>query len=690
MTVTLSKEEARVYELFELRNRLLSSISQLGASISSSNQAAILKQCCTILTSQKDYCLVWAGQRDEEGKTINPLAAETSTSISEGECFKLIDQVHFEINDKNPAALALTKEEPVVIQDINKEPESGSLHSIAKKTGVRSCSSWPIIHNENEYGVLTIYSQKADYFTVPEINFLANLMADISLAIYSQETKKRLLIERDFNQEIVDTVQALLVSIAPCGTIVSFNKKAEETTGYLSNEVIDKYWVDILLAPEERKQNQQQLTSILKRKQSEDIDRSVVNFQASLLTKQNDKKIIRWHGSIRQDIEDSKVGLVLFGIDVTKEIETDKKLSSAIKKWENIFTAMQDPALIVSSDSVILDANSATFTAARKSADEVIGQKVCKILHGGRPKEATCPLEIQIGTGKSRILETELRGLNGNYLLTISPLFKSRSNEDRILLLARDLSDEEMKRAESMRAAQLASIGELAAGVAHEINNPINGIINYARIIMDAPDDNETVNYLQHIVHEGKRIAGIVSNLLDFARRREESPEPIAIKKLLDSCLELISHQLKQDGIIWQFDIPENLPRVNCNHQQIQQVLLNIISNARYSLNKRYPIQDRNKLIKIWCNRTYHEDKPYISITITDYGTGIEHDIMDRLFDPFFSTKPKGEGTGLGLSISHGLVRDNNGFLFVNSEFGQFTSLIVDLPVAKKMGGSNV
>lgn len=687
----MSKEEARVYELFELRNRLLSAISTLSASIpASANQTPILEQCCSILTANKDYCFVWAGQRDEKDGTIIPLAAKTSTNVSEVDCFQLIDQVHFEINDSNPAARALTSKQPVIIQDINNETGYPLLHSIAEKTGVRSCLALPLIHNENEYGVLNIYSRQPNYFTDPEMNFLANIMADISLAIYSQEIQKRLLIERDFNKEIVDTVQALLVSIAPCGMILSFNKKAEETTGYLAREAIDKYWVDILLAPEDRKQNQQKLTSILKGEQSEDYDPSILNFQASLLTKNKEKKIIRWHGSIRPEIEDSKVGLVLFGIDVTKEIETNKALNSAIMKWENIFTAIQDPALIVSTDSVILDANPATFTAARKSADEVIGQQVCTILHGGRSKDAMCPLEYQISTGESRILETELRGLNGNFLLTVSPLSTSKGSENLTLLLARDLSDEEMKRAESIRAAQLASIGELAAGVAHEINNPINGIINYARIIMDAPEDDETTNYLQHIVREGKRIAGIVSNLLDFARRREESPEPITIEELLDSCLELISHQLKKDGIIYNIDIPKNLPEVNCNHQQIQQVLLNIISNARYSLNKRYPMQDPNKILKIECHRTDHEDKPYISVAITDYGTGIEHDIMDRLLDPFFSTKPKGEGTGLGLSISHGLVRDNNGFLYVNSEFGQFTSLIVDLPVAKNMGGSDV
>jgi len=690
MTVSMSREEARVLELFQLRNRLLTAISKLSASIpTDAGQHPILEQCCNILTTNRDYCLVWAGKYDDNGTVITPLAAKTSSAVSSRDCLDIIDQIHFEIDEGNPASKALLTGQPIIVNNFADTSHAQSMKNIALKSGVQSCSSWPLLYNEKKYGVLNIYSQKPHFFTALEIDFLANVVADISLAIYSHETQKRLLIERDFNQEIVDTVQALLVSISPCGMILSFNKEAEAVTGYRQDEVINKYWVDILLSSEERGKSQQEFTEMLKSYRSKQVDRDYMNFQATLLTKNNQKKIIKWHGSIRPDIEQSKVGLVLFGVDVTKKIETDKALTHAIRKWENIFNAIQDPAIIVSSDSTILDANSATFTAARKTADEIIGKKVCQILHGGRPADAVCPLEVQINVGQSRILETELRGLNGHYLLTISPLSGPEGNINRTLLVARDLSDEEMMRAESIRTGQLASIGELAAGVAHEINNPINSIINYSRIIMDDPEDKDNIGYLQHIVTEGKRIAAIVSNLLDFARQRDESPEPIHVQRLISDSLELISHQLKKDGIHYELHIPETLPQVICNQQQIQQVLLNIISNARYSLNKKYPSNSPNKLMKIECHQIDHENKPYVNISITDFGTGIEHDIMDRLFDPFFSTKPKGEGTGLGLSISHGLVRDNKGFLFINSELGEFTSLIIDLPLADN-GGNDV
>ena len=375
--------------------------------------------------------------------------------------------------------------------------------------------------------------------------------------------------------------------------------------------------------------------------------------------------------------------MVLFGIDISAKLQANKDLKQAVAQWENIFSAIQDPALIVSIDSKILDANSATFSAARKTRSEVIGHTLCDILHLGRLTES-CPLEDLVKRRHSRIIETELCGLHGHYLLTISPLNLQNSSVEAVLLVARDLTEEDLTKAEAMRAAQLASIGELAAGVAHEINNPINGIINYAQIILDDPKDPENPDLLKRIIKEGKRVASIVSNLLDFSRRREESAEVVSIHKIVNNCLELIQHRFKNDMITIVQDLPVDLPQVYCNAQQIQQVLLNILSNGRYALNKRYKIRDPNKVFSITGEPVQRDNNSYVRLTLTDNGTGIEHDTIDRVFDPFYSTKPKGEGTGLGLSISHGLMQDNNGLLRIQTEPGKSTSLIVDLPVSQK------
>lgn len=664
------------------RNKLLLAINELSASDGGEivGKDTLLKKCCNILMQNQEYCLIWAGKRDEDNLGITPLVALTSANIPDRDCMYLVEQVVTEMHEENPAAKALLSGKHVVCQDVRNQKDTKALREISLKTGFRSCSSWPLTYKGTEFGVISIHSEKVGCFTSEEISFLKTVIADISLALYSQSINQRMQIERDFNREIVDTMQALLISVSPCGRILSFNQTAEEVTGYGQHEVIDHYWVDILMAPDHRKSNQQRVSQVLKGEQDQ------MNFESCLLTKDKKNRFINWHASFRQNIEQGKVGMVLFGIDVTGQIEANRELKQAIAQWENIFSAIQDPALIVSMDSTILDANPATFTAARKSPQEVIGHKVCDILHLGRLAGTSCPLEDQIQARQSRIIETELRGLHGSYLLTVSPLTLQNKTMEAALLVARDLTEEALMKAEAIRAAQLASVGELAAGVAHEINNPINGIINYAQIILDDPDDAETPDLLGRIVKEGKRIAAIVSNLLNFSRHHEESPETVAVQSIVRNCLELVTHRFKKDRITLTLQLPDDLPLVYCNALQIQQVLLNIISNGRYALNKKYKATDRNKQFSISGEEVEHDNATYVRLTLTDNGTGIEHGTIERVFDPFYSTKPKGEGTGLGLSISQGLIRDNKGFLRIHSEPGQSTSLVIDLPISDEQG----
>lgn len=674
-----SRESVKLIELFARRNKILRVIGEASANYQvETTKDEILEQCCKILVEINDFCLVWAGKREPLEKDITPIAAVNSVKLADRDCMNLIEQVGLEMHSSNPAARALKTGTPVIIRDIFKEKDLTALQRVASKTGFRSCSSWPLRYKEHEYGVLCIHSVDRGCFDEVEVDFLSNIITDISLALYSLDTTMRLQIERDFNQEIVDTVQALMVSIAPCGQILSFNTEAERVTGYTQDQVKGKYWVDILLSPRHRKKQQQQMSEALKG------EGQGVNFQASLLTKDGQEHIINWHSSIRSEII-GQVGLVLFGLDITKQLQAGHARDQALDQFRNIFSVIQDPALIVSRDNIIMDANLATFTAARKTRDEVIGRKVCEILHGGRRDKAVCPLETLVSIGKSRIMETELRGLNGRYMLTISPL--SSGDDQAALLVARDLTEEELLQAEAMRAAQLASIGELAAGVAHEINNPINGIINYAQVLIDDMDGTGPgTDLLSRIIKEGKRVSSIAHKLLDFARQGEEEVEAVHFGEIVDDCISLIGHQLKHDGIILDNTLCEDLPQVTCNSQQIQQVLLNILSNARYALNKKYTQPDTDKKIILSAHPLTHGTLNYVAIEIEDHGTGIEHDIMDRLSDPFFSTKPKGEGTGLGLSISHGLIKENHGFMQIHSKLGHSTTLTVALPTAGEAG----
>ncbi|MBM9512343.1 PAS domain S-box protein [Desulfogranum marinum] len=674
-------------QLLEQRCRLLRSICEFKVGHASDQEEPfILKQRGTRLLNDQEYCFIWAAKRGNGTNPVEPLFAAGSTSLSSEKSLALVSRFLEDNPEDNPVVQALEKGEPIRANKITPHTGQQPLDTIIKATGTQSYISWPLISNNHEYGVLTIHSTNPDGFTGSELDFIANVMADISLALYVDETAKRLRKERDFNAEIVDTVQALLISLSPCGNILSFNQKAQEVTGFSEHEVKGKYWVDVLISPELRIKSQKEFSGLLQQNGSD------INFQTELETRNGERCTISWHGSFQPNIEQGTVGLVLFGIDVTSEMAAERERENALAQWNNIFSAMQDPALVVSEDGVILDINPATEFAAKRKRKDIVGKGVCEILHGGRSPGAICPLEAILLDKKNRVFETELRGLQGNYMMTISPLKEFAGKTGVALLLARDLTEEQLMKAEALRSAQLASVGELAAGVAHEINNPINGIINYAQILKDSSlQEEEAKRFLDRIIKEGKRIAGITKNLLDFSRKREEEPEPVNVINLIKHCIELVQHQFTIDGITIEQQHPNDLPNIICNPQQIQQVFLNIFSNARYALNQRQAKGDQKaKLLQIHTHATRIDGKNYVELAITDNGTGIEHEIIDRVMDPFFSTKTSGEGTGLGLSISHSLVQDNHGLFRIHSELGNYTTLLIDLPTIDQRGQSHV
>lgn len=252
-----------------------------------------------------------------------------------------------------------------------------------------------------------------------------------------------------------------------------------------------------------------------------------------------------------------------------------------------------------------------------------------------------------------------------------------------VIKMASDITRQIQLREEASRAGQLASLGELAAGVAHEINNPINGIINYAQILADQfRADAENQDIVQEIIDEGERVANIVTNLLDFAKARPEFKNSVAIEDILSASLALTKSQLNRDGIKLLVDVSPGLPMVLAHLQQIQQVVLNLISNARYALNQKYLAADQEKTFHIESESYTAPEGSFVRLSFLDRGVGIAPEVLPKVMDPFYSTKPCGAGTGLGLSISHGIIKDHGGKIRIFSEQGQYTRVVVDLPAA--------
>ncbi|TLD41124.1 MAG: Circadian input kinase A [Candidatus Jettenia ecosi] len=246
-----------------------------------------------------------------------------------------------------------------------------------------------------------------------------------------------------------------------------------------------------------------------------------------------------------------------------------------------------------------------------------------------------------------------------------------------------DITEKFLLKKEAEQSKHLALLGELAAGVGHQINNPITGIINCAQILLNKSNEGSKEKGLaQRIIKDGDRIARIVHNLLFFTSPGYKDVRSIiSIHEILSDTLTLAEIQMRKECIKIKLHIPKSLPKILVHSQLIQEVFLSIISNARYALNQKYPEAHDDKILEILGEEIKIDGIPYIKLTFYDHGIGIPANIKDKVTNPFFTTKPSGIGTGLGLSLSYTIISEHGGKLLIDSVEGQFTKVSVVLPI---------
>jgi two-component system, NtrC family, sensor kinase len=235
----------------------------------------------------------------------------------------------------------------------------------------------------------------------------------------------------------------------------------------------------------------------------------------------------------------------------------------------------------------------------------------------------------------------------------------------------RNLTAERRIEEQLRQSEKLAALGELVAGVAHELNNPLAGISAFAQLLMEDELNEEQHESVRLIKREADRAVGVIRDLLLFSRKTGPSQTLVDINEMVERTLRLRGYGLRSAGIDVRVELDTTVPPVAGDGQRLQQVLLNLVINAEYALQR---VESKRLIIR--SERT----RDGVALLVEDSGVGMDEDTRQRIFEPFFTTKPAGEGTGLGLSVSYGIVRAHGGFIVVESTPGRGTTFRVEFP----------
>jgi PAS domain S-box-containing protein len=354
--------------------------------------------------------------------------------------------------------------------------------------------------------------------------------------------------------------------------------------------------------------------------------------------------------------------------DVTRQKEVEAKLQEHKKLIDSILATMPEGVLVIDSKDRIVLANKAfgdifhiqKTTLKNKSLIDVLPDDRFLDLHKAVQSKATDNTTLEFryqAHGMDKIIYCIIVKMDGERkLITFSDISKERDEEEKLYLTDR-----------------LASLGEMAAGLAHELNNPLTGILALSQMLVGSDLPEEHKEDLECIYSEAKRAAGIVKNVLLFARNKTDASGRTTVNDVVTDVLRLREYEQKVGNIKVLTELEGNLPEIPIDKGQLQQVFLNLISNAEAAIRE----VNRPGIITVSTQRTNN----HINILFSDNGCGIKKQIMPRIFDPFFTTKDIGKGTGLGLSICYSIIVKHGGKISVKSQVNEGTTFTIRMPV---------
>jgi len=371
-------------------------------------------------------------------------------------------------------------------------------------------------------------------------------------------------------------------------------------------------------------------------------------------------------------IEGELLGTVATLRDITQQQHEQETLARSEARYRNLIESASDAIVTLDANGRFTTVNHAAEIVSGYRRGELVGLWFAPLLPDDELPKALANFQKALA-GETGLFESQFYRKDGE-IRFISITYSTPQKDEEVLCLIRDVTDQKMLQEQLIQSEKMSAIGQLVSGVAHELNNPLAGISAFAQLLLSEkrfPPDQRTA--AEMIYAEARRASRIVQNLLTFARQHKPERTPTQVNQVLDDTLELRGYELRVRGIDVQRDYDEQVPETMADAHQLQQVFLNLITNAEQAMERSE--RDKQRLTV----RTRRAGD-VLRIDVEDTGPGIPPNLLERIFNPFFTTKPTGSGTGLGLSISLGIVREHEGRIWAENA-AQGARFVIELPI---------
>jgi two-component system, NtrC family, sensor kinase len=349
-------------------------------------------------------------------------------------------------------------------------------------------------------------------------------------------------------------------------------------------------------------------------------------------------------------------------------------VSRSQKEWETTFDAMQDCVSVHDTTGKVIRANVALARRLKTIPQKVIGRYCSEIYDSA--DTSLCRHTHSLKSESLVVEELALPVMEGVFQISVSPWYDKNNRLVGSIHVAKDISNEKQLQQQLIQSEKLSAIGELISGIAHELNNPLTGVMGYSQLLQLRKDlDDRAKDNLLKINNLALRCQKIVQNLLSFARKQKPERTLSDINDILEKTVELRIYELQVNNIELSRELDRNLPKTIADAHQLQQVFLNVITNAEQAM-----LEAHGRGHLTIRTRTDAQNTRII-VEAVDDGPGIAENYLTRIFDPFFTTKEVGKGTGLGLSLSYGMIKEHGGNIYARSRLGEGSTFVIELPI---------